>query len=526
MLAVCGEVSLNVQEQKQQARLLEQQGDTPGALEICERVLSQLEGTRDIWPELPLYVKAGDLSLKLDDKAGAIAHYEKAARAYAAYGSSKSVIALSAKILRVNSGRTHVFLRLVRLMIERRHFAEARLVLLEYADKMKLPKAARVLQSYAERPDEELKPLLELVLEMGGRYEYERAQGRGQSLEEEPELDETSVGTVAAELEPPIDKEQKSAGIAEHEAVDATSVSTAQQTEADLESPVEDESEEEIADSGAGEEIDADSEEAQAGAAVPDEDEIQWVDVRPSMRLSQSRGSRRILFHEVEPRTKPKALWFGLAAAAVVVVGGLGLILFQVIPLGGGSGAQPALAVPTESISESADPADALDSSASDEGSSGPLPSGDEGESEEVAESAPTLAPSEPVVPADTIPVPQPELSQANAVERAIPEAPVRTGVMVDGLAVNTRSEFDADGREGYRVIQVLPSGGRLVLDAVYYGDEIASAPGSEEMTLAPLSGDTTMAVIKFGDYSVEARAVISASQLETLLGRLVAVPQ
>ena len=107
---------MNVEEQKQAARALEQKGETEEALTLYENVLAELEGTPEIWRELPLYVKAGDLSLKLNDSSNAISNYEKAANAYAAYGSSKSVIALCTKILRVNPGRTHVFLRLVRLM--------------------------------------------------------------------------------------------------------------------------------------------------------------------------------------------------------------------------------------------------------------------------------------------------------------------------------------------------------------------------------------------------------------------------
>ncbi len=122
---------MNVEERKQKARELEQQGETESALELYQTILAELEGTPEIWRELPLYVKAGDLSLKMGDTSAAIGLYEKAATAYAAYGSSKSVIALCAKILRVNSGRTHAFLRLVRIMIERDHLSEARLVLIE-----------------------------------------------------------------------------------------------------------------------------------------------------------------------------------------------------------------------------------------------------------------------------------------------------------------------------------------------------------------------------------------------------------
>jgi hypothetical protein len=97
---------------------------------------------------------------------------------------------------------------------------------------------------------------------------------------------------------------------------------------------------------------------------------------------------------------------------------------------------------------------------------------------------------------------------------------------MVQDFDVESHAEYAADGRVGYRVTQLLGTGEQLTLSAVYYGDEIASAPGTEEMTLAPLAGDTTTAIIKFNGYSVEARAIVSASVLETLLSRLAEIPR
>jgi hypothetical protein len=97
---------------------------------------------------------------------------------------------------------------------------------------------------------------------------------------------------------------------------------------------------------------------------------------------------------------------------------------------------------------------------------------------------------------------------------------------MVQDFDIESNTEFEADDRVGYRVSQTLGTGELLILSAVYYGDDISSAPGSEEMTLAPLVGDTTTAIIHFNGYAVEARAVVSASVLATLLGRLIEVPR
>ena len=56
-----------VSELKAQARVLEQQGQLSKALAIYQHILKHIEGTPSLLRELPLYVKAGDLQLKLDE---------------------------------------------------------------------------------------------------------------------------------------------------------------------------------------------------------------------------------------------------------------------------------------------------------------------------------------------------------------------------------------------------------------------------------------------------------------------------
>ncbi len=159
---------------KDQARGLEQRGKNADALAIYRKILAHLEGTSGILRELPLYVKAGDLNLKLGDERTAISMYERAAKRYAAYGSSKSVIALCKKILRVDSARSYEYLGLARLMIERGHLAEASRVLADYADRMRLGKAKSVLEQLADRPEAEITVVLDLMVELASRVERER----------------------------------------------------------------------------------------------------------------------------------------------------------------------------------------------------------------------------------------------------------------------------------------------------------------------------------------------------------------
>jgi hypothetical protein len=539
---------VNVEERKQQARLFEQQGEFADALELYEAALAELEGTPEIWRELPLYVKAGDLSLKMGDSSGAIAHYEKAARAYAAYGSSKSVIALCTKILRVNSEHTHAFLRLVRLMIERDHLAEARLVLLEYAERMKLPKAGFVLEGMADRSDEELKPLLELLLEMGGRYEYARAQGRDESTSTET-VEEKSApeegGTAEGEsfqleqrfesgLEPQSNEDSAEDGLVDPE------------PEHPFESAEEPGSEDEVVSEEMPEQASGEDT-APPTEVVPVEDDVQWVDEEAYQSMPMPRASRKVLFREgVDRKNKPKALWIGLGVAAVIVVGGLSLLLFGVISFGGDdAGGDSPVAVPEVDAADSAQIAGGnIADSIGTAGDSSPAGVNEPDVREEQDEAAAGQASALPgaddstgvavaevdsaqgeAVTGDTVPTDQPAVIDDPPAAQASPDLPTGQGVMVQDFDIQSTTEFAVNGRAGFTVTQVLGTGEQLTLNAVYYGEDIDSAPGTDEMTLTPLVGDTTTAILHFNGYAVEARAVVSASVLETLLSRLVEVP-
>ena len=123
-----------VSELKDRARALEKEGELEKALKIYQHVLRHLEGSPAIKRELPMYVKAGDLLLKLDDKDGAIESYEKAAVQYAEHGSSKSILALAGKVLGVDPLQADFHLVHARTMIEHDHFGAARDVVADYAE--------------------------------------------------------------------------------------------------------------------------------------------------------------------------------------------------------------------------------------------------------------------------------------------------------------------------------------------------------------------------------------------------------
>ena len=169
---------------KDEARSLEQQGSTAEALALYRKILAHLEGTSGILRELPLYVKAGDLNLKLGDAKTSIAMYERAAKRYAQYGSGKSVVALCTKILRVDPGKMSVYLTHARLMIERGHVAEAAKVLTGYSARAKLVKAHEVLQGLSDGDDSEVRPVLEMLLEVAGRAEIAKLKAAEHVSEE------------------------------------------------------------------------------------------------------------------------------------------------------------------------------------------------------------------------------------------------------------------------------------------------------------------------------------------------------
>ena len=207
---------------------------------------------------------------------------------------------------------------------------------------MKLPKARFVLEGMADRSDEVLKPLLELLLEMGGRYEYARAQGRDES---------SSTETVEEESAPEEDgtaEDSDDTGTAEDGLVDP-------EPEHPFESAEEPGSEDEVVSEEVPEQASGEDA-APPTEVIPTEDDVRWVDDQASRGMPMPRASRKVLFREgVDRKNKPIALWIGLGIAAVIVVGGLSLLLFGVISFGGDdAGRDSPVAVPGVDAADSA----------------------------------------------------------------------------------------------------------------------------------------------------------------------------
>jgi tetratricopeptide (TPR) repeat protein len=112
----------------------------------------------------------------------AVEMYERAATLYADFGFPNNAIALCNKVLRNAPGRTHVYLRLAQLMVERGFVAEAKQNLLEYADRMqkagKTDEAFRALQEFADLSpeNEEIRLMLAEQLKAAARTTEAREQ--------------------------------------------------------------------------------------------------------------------------------------------------------------------------------------------------------------------------------------------------------------------------------------------------------------------------------------------------------------
>jgi tetratricopeptide (TPR) repeat protein len=124
----------------------------------------------------------GDLYIKVGKVPEAVEAYERAANLYTEYGFPNNAIALCNKVLRNAPARTHMYLKLAMLMVERGFVAEAKQNLLEYADRMqkagKTDEAFRALKEFADlSPDnEEIRLLLAEQLKGAARTAEAREQ--------------------------------------------------------------------------------------------------------------------------------------------------------------------------------------------------------------------------------------------------------------------------------------------------------------------------------------------------------------
>ena len=146
------------------------------------KLLEELNGKPELADELALFNKLGDLYVKLGNITSAVEEYEKAINHYAEQGFPNNAIALCNKVLRNAPGRTHIYLKLAKLMMQRGFASEAKQNLLEYAERMqkagKLEDAFLALKEFADlSPDnEEIRLILADQLKKAARTDEAQEQ--------------------------------------------------------------------------------------------------------------------------------------------------------------------------------------------------------------------------------------------------------------------------------------------------------------------------------------------------------------
>ncbi|MGH7568227.1 MAG: tetratricopeptide repeat protein [Gemmatimonadales bacterium] len=148
--------------------------DPKGAIEAWLEVLKAQEEEADPNPDLSVFNRVGDLTLKLKDPAQAADWYDKAVDKYAELGFHNNAIAMCNKVLRNAPGRQTTYLKLAKLYAAKGFMAEAKQNFVEYAERMqrigKIQHAFTALKEFTDiSPESEhLRQMLEEHLKMYG----------------------------------------------------------------------------------------------------------------------------------------------------------------------------------------------------------------------------------------------------------------------------------------------------------------------------------------------------------------------
>ncbi len=173
---------MNLEKLKDAARKHELKEDWHRAIEVYQRAIEAFESGADGAPDLTVYNRIGDLQLRVNDTAAAVASYERAADLYADQGFVNNAIALCGKILRVNPGRVQTYLRLAQLHARKNVVIDAKRNLLEYLERMhgqgRLEEAFGSIRQFAAQfatsPD--IRQMLAELLRAGSRSGEIRSQ--------------------------------------------------------------------------------------------------------------------------------------------------------------------------------------------------------------------------------------------------------------------------------------------------------------------------------------------------------------
>jgi hypothetical protein len=511
-----------VSELKDRARALEQQGKLGEALAIYRHILNHLERTPAIKHELPLYVKVGDLSLKLGNPTWAVSMYERAAEYYTQAGSAKTIISLCHKIVRVDESRTDVFRVYAERLVTGGQLQAAVAVLQEHAKRAKKPEVFVKLQGVVDRPDDEARRGIEDALtELDGKEGAARRPAAAPPARTPPSppaaappaktpLPKPGIGLIT---EPQLEGGTKPTRQPAHQTPVTPPRIPALKVPPPPPPPP----------PPAPPSPPARIEVAAGPFAPPAERRPGSVSGPHRVAEPEQPGARSVVTDhgpargkivvKVAEKPKRRGLLIGGVAAAVVVV--IGVVVVFILGRGPSTagGRQP-----TTGPVPAPPPAPAESVAAAPTGPVAQAPPADTAHAAPPPVTQPAPQPPKPApkpAPARVRPPPAPVTVQ-------LPAGAVATGVfvMIGGLPIDSVAAIEMDGRPGHRVVQHLESGESLVLTAV------PVPPGSDSVGLG-----TPQVMSMFGDvigarrywgYQVNVRGSVAEDVLSRLLGRLV----
>jgi hypothetical protein len=455
-----------VSELKERASSYEEHGQVDKALAIYDHILKHLEGQAAIASVVPLFVKVGDLRLRLNHSGDAVAAYERAAEHYAALGSSQRVTALCRKILGIQPGRLGVHAKFARQLMEHGHLGSATDVLAAFALDRQLDKAVEALAELEGRPDAEVKPMLESLLDSMDRGEPLKAEETARRVSRRLSI---ATDAIVGEIFDVQIETSSGEDVGTDEAVEDYRISVPMTPEAfDQGSTTGEsatESEEEEGEEDAPPAVEAEKQPLSFTPRPPSDD----ATARPSA------ADREWKPFVAQPGSKSQKT--GLSPAVLVggglllgLLGGVGLSMAGVIPISFGNGSEAQL---------------------------GSTPPGEQTD-------APAPAPVPPV--ADPV---------VESTATAVP-------IMVEGLPIQSQVEVESQGRAGHIVVQLLDWADPITIESYLLPDDTTGASQAEPIRITVTPPDTVVGIMRFNGYQVSASGVMPEDSLLSLLNRLV----
>ncbi len=531
---------------KQHARDCEKRGDTAAALETYEQLLRHFESS-GIQPEGPFYVKVGDLSLKTGQKEQALEMFERAAEQYARLGSEKSVIALCLKVLRTDATRADVYVRFARNLLRHGHAEQARLVLMDYAERARLRKTLATLERLGTRPEAELRSKLERFFETVDRG-AQQPKSSGERVPQFRPRPSQPMSQTSEHLALMVDANGHLASPIAPTAPPPTPTVQAALVVTEI-AP--------MPEPAIAKRVVAEPRRTPEPVSLP---EAHFTPT-PRPEPVAARTAPRRAFGTLWSDRQAVPVWAWPAAAVVaLVILAAGLFAFGAIPFGGDLGAEQPDAkgthvpitrimtaatfeepegprspseIPTSDLPMMPDQAQELDPVGTQlfPGQQDGLEPGTPATLDPRAltaarEAALSLSGTDVDVPAGVdardvgrinVPTGAP-LSSGTRRTAAAASDPSNTQpvIVIEGLVIEGVARLPTS----YQVVQRTASGRRVALTVVPFSEAPANDTGS--LTVRVESGDSAMGTVRFGDSYVTARAAIAPAEMERLLGRLV----